>query len=211
MTKQPEVGLPGRRTQAARNDTAILDAAREVFLADAKAPIAAVAERAGVGISALYRRYASKEDLLRQLCHDGLRRYIEVAEAAAGDPDGWVAFASFLRGLVDADVHSLTVHLAGTFTPTPEMSADARRANELATQLVGRAHASGRLRADAVTEDVGFILEGCAAIRLPDPDRTRELRRRYLALVLDGLVTPGQQVLPGPAPRPDEMSWRWRR
>ena len=63
--------LSGRRGQAARNDEVILAAARDVFLADPKAPIAAVAERAGVGISALYRRYASKDDLLRTLCSTG--------------------------------------------------------------------------------------------------------------------------------------------
>lgn len=211
MTKQPEAGLPGRRTQAARNDTAILDAAREVFLADAKAPIATVAERAGVGISALYRRYASKEELLRRLCHDGLRRYLEVAESAAAEPDGWPAFTGFLRGLVDADVHSLTVHLAGTFEPTPEMTQDAQRANALAVELVDRARAGGRLRGDVVTEDVGLILEGCAAIRVPDADRTRELRRRYLALLLDGLAATGADPMPGPAPGPGEMNWRWRR
>src|SRR6266851_5087288 len=72
----PGEALPGRRGQARRNDTLILEAAREVFLSDPKAPVAAVAEHAGVGISALYRRYPSKEDLLRRLCHDGLRRFI---------------------------------------------------------------------------------------------------------------------------------------
>ena len=69
----PETALPGRRGQAARNDVVILDAARQVFLVDPKAPISHVAERAGVGISALYRRYPSKEFLLCRLCHDGLR------------------------------------------------------------------------------------------------------------------------------------------
>src|SRR3954462_14351439 len=117
--------LPGRRAQAARNDAVILDAARDVFLAAPKAPIAAVAERAGGGISALYRRYAGKEDLLRKLCHDGLRRFIAEASAAGGEHDARRAVEGFLRGVVDADVHSLTVHLAGTFTPTPEMNADA--------------------------------------------------------------------------------------
>ena len=56
--------LSGRRAEAARNDQRIIDAAREVFVADSGAPIAAVAKRAGVGIGALYRRYASKEELL---------------------------------------------------------------------------------------------------------------------------------------------------
>src|SRR5690348_13323534 len=118
----------GRARQAARNDETILRAAREVFLEDHRAPIAAVAERAGVGISALYRRYAGKEDLLRKLCHDGLRVFIAEAERAAAEPDPWLALAAFLEGVVDADVHSLTVHLAGTFTPTPEMHADSARA-----------------------------------------------------------------------------------
>ena len=81
--------LSGRRGQAARNDALILEAARDVFLEDPKAPIAAVAARAGVGISALYRRYASKEDLLRRLCHDGLRRFIAAAEASPAEPDDW--------------------------------------------------------------------------------------------------------------------------
>ena len=67
--------LSGRQAQAARNDEVILAAARAVFVADPSAPISAVAERAGVGISALYRRYASKEELLRKLCSDGLARY----------------------------------------------------------------------------------------------------------------------------------------
>src|SRR3954447_23180646 len=63
-------GPSGRRAQAARNDAAILEAARAVFIANPSAPIAEVAKRAGVGISALYRRYASKEALLHELCAD---------------------------------------------------------------------------------------------------------------------------------------------
>ena len=135
-------GLAGRRGQAARNDAVILDAARTVFLSDPKAPVAAVAEQAGVGISALYRRYPSKEDLLRRLCHDGLAEFIAEAEAAAAEPDAWQALTGFLQRIVQADVHSLTVHLAGTFTPTPQMNADAQRASALATALVQRAQAA---------------------------------------------------------------------
>src|SRR3954465_15966350 len=104
-----QTALPGRKNQAARNDRVILDAAHDVFLADPKAPIAAVAERAGVGISALYRRYATKEDLLRKLCADGLRQFLIEVEAAGAEPDGWAAFAGFLRRVVEAVVHSLAV------------------------------------------------------------------------------------------------------
>jgi len=206
----PETALPGRRVQAARNDVVILDAARQVFLVDPKAPISHVAERAGVGISALYRRYPSKEFLLCRLCHDGLRRYIAEAETAAEEPDPWTALTAFLRRVVDADVHSLTVHLAGTFTPTAEMGDDARHAGELSARLFERAREAGRLREDAVTEDLGMILECCAAIRVDDPERTAQLRRRYLALLVEGLAAGKGEELPGPPPRPGEMNGRWR-
>src|SRR3954449_122846 len=102
-------GPSGRRAQAARNDAAILEAARAVFIANPSAPIAEVAKRAGVGISALYRRYASKEALLRELCADGLRRYTGAAEAAMADGgDAWHAFASFMQRVVSADAATLT-------------------------------------------------------------------------------------------------------
>lgn len=199
----------GRRQQAARNDALILNAAREVFIADPRAPVAAVAAAAGVGISALYKRYASKEDLLRTLCHDGLVTYIQVAQAALGIPDGWTALVTFLRRIVAADVHSLTVHLAGTFTPTQEMYEDSRRAAALAAELFERGRADGRMRPDVVLGDITFLLEGAAAIRLPDPVRNAELRQRYTALFIDALAAGDGEPLPVPAPTTDELNWRW--
>src|SRR3954464_3048646 len=118
MDEAGNIRLRGRQAQAARNDLLILEAAREVFTANPEAPIAAVAERAGVGISALYRRHGSKEDLLRRLCADGLQSHIGGAHAPLDDDDPWQSFARFVVDVVDADVHSLTISLAGTFTPT---------------------------------------------------------------------------------------------
>src|SRR6266700_4847753 len=74
--------MSGRQAEAARNDQRILDSARAVFVADPGAPITAVARHAGVGISALYTRYGSKEELLRRLCSDGLARFIAETQAA---------------------------------------------------------------------------------------------------------------------------------
>jgi hypothetical protein len=70
------------------------------------------------------------------------------------------------------------------------------------------------LRRDVVPADLDLVLEGCAAIRVPDAARTSELRRRYLGLLLDGLAAgPGtapRPPLPGPPPG-GELSWRWQR
>ncbi|WP_433592053.1 TetR/AcrR family transcriptional regulator [Nocardia sp. CA-145437] len=201
--------LSGRKAQAARNDELILAAARDVFLAEPKAPISAVAERAGVGISALYRRYPSKEDLLRTLCYSGLRRYNAEAEAALENPDGWAALVEFLRSVVDADVHSLAVHLAGTFTADDSILPAVLRSAELNDELLRRARESGTLRPEVTVADLGLILEACAAVTLPDTERTAQLRRRVLALLVDGLTATGD--LPGPPPAPGEFAHRWQR
>jgi AcrR family transcriptional regulator len=203
--------LRGRQAEAARNDGVILDAAREVFMREPGAPISAVAEQAGVGMGALYRRYAGKEELLRTLCSDGLHRFIALAEAAlADDGDPWEAFAGFVQGVIDSDVHSLTVRLAGTFTPTPELHELAAHASALADRVFCRAKESGALRPDLHVNDIPMIFEQITAIRLGDPERTATLRRRYLALVLDALrVPPGATRLPGPPPSSEEFSGRW--
>jgi AcrR family transcriptional regulator len=200
----------GRRAQAARNDARILEAARQVYVADPDAPISAVAQVAGVGISALYRRFASKEDLLRQLCGDGLRRYLAEAEAAlADDSDPWASFATFVRNIVDADTASLTLKLAGTFTPTEGLATDALRSQELNLQLVERTKAAGDLRPDFDVNDLALIIEQIAAIRVGDEERTRQLRRRYATLILEAMRAPGAAPLPGPAPTWEELSGRW--
>jgi hypothetical protein len=112
--------------------------------------------------------------------------------------------------VVAADVHTLTVRLAGTFTPTDEMRADAKRSGELTQQLLERAAASTRLRHGVVVGDVELILESCAAIRVPDQERTQVLRRRHLHLLLDGLSATDGGRLPGPGPQPEELNLRWR-
>jgi AcrR family transcriptional regulator len=200
--------LSGRRAQAARNDALILDAARAVFLADPTAPITAVARRAGVGISALYSRYASKEELLRTLCNDGLQRFVDETEAALADErDDWTTVADYMRRLVDADTSSMTLALAGSFAPTEDMFALAERANDLLGRLFERVR--GVLRTDVDVHDLSLIFELLAAIKLPDRGRTEQLRRRYLGLILDGLRTPTPSDLAAAPPTWQELGERW--
>lgn len=202
--------LSGRRAEAALNDGRILEAAREVFVADPGAPISAVAERAGVGIGALYRRYASKEELLRRLSADGLRLYIAAVEDALADEgDPWRAFTDFMRRIVDADTHSLTLRLAGTFSPTEELYRDSRRAQELNVRLFERTRAAGAIRPDVEVDDIALLLEQLAAVRVADEERTRQLRHRYLALLLEALHAPSGSPLPGPPPSWEEIDRRW--
>ncbi|MGY4644104.1 TetR/AcrR family transcriptional regulator [Cellulomonas sp. URHB0016] len=202
--------LSGRRAQAARNDDRILEAARAVFMRTPEAPVAAVAKEAGVGVGALYRRYASKEALLATLCADGLRRFVQAADEAEQLDDPAAQLDAFVRGVVAQDVHSLTVHLAGTFTPTPELVALSREATRRGDALFRRAQDAGAVRADLETTDLAMVFEQVTAVRLDDADRTAVLRDRYLTLLLDALrpqAATGR--LPGPAPTGAELGARW--
>jgi AcrR family transcriptional regulator len=203
--------LSGRRAQAARNDARILEAAREVFVDDPDSPVSAVAKRAGVGISAVYRRYASKEELLRKLSADGLERYIDAAEAALADQgDAWSAFAEFMRRIVEADTHSLTLRMAGTFEPSEELYQRAEWAQQLNVRILERSQNAGAVRPDIAVDDLTFIFEQLASVRVTDEQRTRQLRGRYLALMLDALRAPSRSPLPGPPPSWDEVQQRWQ-
>jgi AcrR family transcriptional regulator len=200
----------GRQAEAARNDQRILEAARAVFVDDPSAPISAVAARAGVGIAALYRRYASKEVLLRTLCADGLHRYITETEAAlADDGDPWRAFSEWMARVVDADTHSFVQRLAGAFTPTKEMYRDATIAQGLNQRLFERTSAAGAIRDDVEVNDVLVMFEMIAAIRIGNERRTRQLRHRYLGMLLDALHQTPEEPLPGPPPDWQELDERW--
>ncbi len=154
----PDGPLSGRRAEAARNDQRILDAAREVFLADPDAPIAAVAHRAGVGISALYRRYESKEDLLRALAAlDALHPAFHIGslrDALADERDPWTAYCDCLTRIVDGRSQALAQRLAGRFTPTPDLADLAREAGTLADQLHRKAVRQQVLRPDVTAADI---------------------------------------------------------
>jgi AcrR family transcriptional regulator len=203
--------MSGRRAEAARNDTRILASARAVFVADPQAPITAVAKHAGVGISALYNRYGSKEALLRKLCTDGLTTVAAETEAAlarvrAGE-DYWEVFTAFMTALTEADTSSMTLALAGSFTPTPDMYELANRSAAAMDEFFEIIRDT--LRPDIVVHDISLIFELLAAVKLGTAERTHELRRRYLAVILDGLRAGGNGKLPGPAPDWRELTERW--
>jgi AcrR family transcriptional regulator len=212
QTETTTAGLSGRRGEAARNNQRILDAARAVYIADPDAPIAAVAERAGVGIGALYRRYRSKDELLQRLSMDGLELYVALAEAAlADDGDPWDAFAGFMRRCMDAGSGSLTLRFAGTFTAGEELYRAGRKAYAVTQRLIERTKAAGALRADLEVGDLTLIFEQLQAVHVATEARTSQLRHRYLALILQALHTPAAAPLPGPPPRWDEITHRYER
>lgn len=78
------------RVDAARNHQRIIDAARELF-ADRGLEITLddVAERAGVGVGTVYRRFANKRELISEVFAGHVREFAEAAQDALAAADPW--------------------------------------------------------------------------------------------------------------------------
>ncbi|MFD8548612.1 TetR/AcrR family transcriptional regulator [Streptomyces sp. NPDC059649] len=87
------------RVDAQRNLEHVLRAAREVFgELGYGAPMEDVARRARVGVGTVYRRFPSKDVLVRRIAEEETSRLTDQARAALGqEDDPWSALSRFLR------------------------------------------------------------------------------------------------------------------
>ncbi|MEW2452596.1 TetR/AcrR family transcriptional regulator [Streptomyces albus] len=87
------------RVDAQRNLEHVLRAAREVFgELGYGAPMEDVARRARVGVGTVYRRFPSKDVLVRRIAEEETARLTEQARAALGqEEEPWSALSRFLR------------------------------------------------------------------------------------------------------------------
>jgi AcrR family transcriptional regulator len=210
MTALPPTPLRGRQAEARRNDERILEAALEVFSADQRAPMSAVAERAGVGQASLYRRFPSKDALLSRVAERGMTRVHEAALAALEAPgDAWEALTAFLRWYLESGTPRLAA-LLGAFSPEERLFELAHETNEAMQALVERTAKAGRLREDITGADLTLIVTQISTVEAADADRTAALRDRYLTLVLQSLALIDAPELPGPPPDAAELEQPWR-
>jgi AcrR family transcriptional regulator len=207
----------GRQAEARRNDLVVLEAARDVFTAQgAAAPVSAVAERAGVGMGTLYRRYGSKTELLQRLCVLAMQQALAAADEALAAADPWTGLGGYIRACVSLRSGALA-SLAGQIETTAEMRETARLSMARAAEIVARAHETGSLRADVTALDITWLIEQFSR-RAPDPvdpDEERNVRDRLLAIALAGLQAglvpqaPAAPPLPGRPPSPALYTSRW--
>jgi AcrR family transcriptional regulator len=203
-------GRKGRQAEAARNDLKVLEAAREVFATQGwDAPVSAVAERAGVGMGSLYRRYGSKTELLQYLCVLSMRQVINAAETAIALDDAWSSLARYIQSCVELNAGAFAP-LAGTIAISDEMITTAKRSNQLLRDILSRAQDSGQARPDVTDADVWSLIEQfsrrSANPRTPDDPG---IRARILAIALDGLRPQPGPGLPEPPPSRHATAQRW--
>lgn len=206
MTTSAEKSTTHRlRADASRNRARIVTAAREAFVEfGPDVPLDEIARRAGVGNATLYRNFADRRDLVHHVMIFVINRVVEHAKAAmAEEADAFEALVRFTHAAADERMGALCPLLSEHVShDDSELEAAQDLLDQVTTELIGRAHASGRLRPDI---GVGDFIVAVAQLTRPLPgssglelDRD-EYAHRLLQLFLDGLQAPARSDLPGHA------------
>ena len=174
----------------------LLAAARELFAREGlDAPMPALAAAIGAGVGSLYRCYPSKRDLIAALVVQRLEQIRDTVHGAldrAADP--WRSLCEILVELAEQQAaDELTGPAYELVADDPEVRT-ARGATAAAfEELLARARAQGRLRADASARDVHLLFAATRAARAVDPDGWR----RVLELFIDALEVAATPSRPG--------------
>src|SRR5207244_734984 len=117
------------RADAQRNLERILEAARAVFAEEGlEASVADVAERAGVGTATIFRRFASKDDLVAAMLEQELETVVARARAAAQADDPAVGLAGRrYAGIVPAGLAPRGGRRLAHEPPTSQQLRDSKR------------------------------------------------------------------------------------
>ena len=198
------------RRDAERNRLRILRAAAQVFTEQGlRATLDDVADRAGVGVGTVYRRFPDKEALVEALFTERLDAVVGFAEQALAEPDPWAGLVSFLEqaaGLIAGDRGLRQILMFASYGRNRVDQARARML-PVVSAMVERAQAAGQVRADLRPTDIPLTLFMLSSTSEYALHVRPEIWRRYLALVLDAL-RPSRATatdLPEPALTPDEM------
>ncbi len=200
MPSTPERGL---RKDAALNRERLLVAARELFAERGLGvTLNDIAHHAGVGVGTAYRRFANKAEIIDALFEERLQAVEAAAHEFLAEPDPWAGLAGYLERTLQMQFGDRGLHqILSDPTLSDERVRDVRhRIAPLTAQLVERAKAAGVVRADLAPTDVIFIQAALGPIIESTREVAPDLYRRYLALLLDGIRSPGDTSDPLPVP-----------
>lgn len=178
------------RKDAQRNRERVLAAARELFAEKGlEATLNDVAHHAGVGVGTVYRRFATKDELIEAIFEDSIEQVLELAKAALQVEDSWDGFVWFVEHLCEltATDRGLREMVCSKVYGGYRVECARLQLDPHVLQVVERARADGYLRPEIQSTDMpilnllaGTVSEYAGHI---EPD----LWRRYVALLLDGM------------------------
>jgi AcrR family transcriptional regulator len=191
------------RADAQRNRGRILDAARATFAERGlDVPLEDIADRAGVGIATLYRRFPTREALVAATFVAKLTAFAEAAERALDNADAW---AGATQAVDRAATDLLTLRL-----PNSDVAEALReRGLRAFSALVRRAQEEGSLRPDFVPEDLALLMIANAGVVWATRVAAPHAWRRLVALMIESFRAGRTGPLPA-APTPAQVEGAMR-
>ncbi|MFD6885486.1 TetR/AcrR family transcriptional regulator [Streptomyces sp. NPDC059957] len=178
------------RRDAALNRERILRAAREVFgQRGLGVTLDDIAHHAGVGVGTVYRRFPTKEALVRALFEQDLAIRQASAERALAHPDPWEGLVGFLVEMSADLAENRGLHevvMLGSHSSGPIESAR-QGMLPLLESLISRAQDSGQLRTEITPSDIPVIQHMLSAASQFAQGAQPDIWRRYLEILLNGL------------------------
>jgi AcrR family transcriptional regulator len=175
------------RADAEQNRARILAAAAEAFTElGVEASMAEIARRANVGMATLFRRFATKEALLRAVFADTIVACEADLAAALADPDPWRAFQTTIEGFCEVQVRArgLASEIITTFLDGTGFAEERQLMERQIIRIITRAQASGNLRNEIDYADFLLVLKANAGVIALSGERAEEESRRLVATFL---------------------------
>lgn len=198
------------RADAERNRRRIVDAAREAFAERGlDVSLDEIALRAGVGVGTVYRRFADKGALIDAVFEDKIADVAAAGREALALEDPWEGFTMFVTRVCAQQAADRGFKEALLNRDRGAEHVDRARDTiaPIVRELLERAQAAGRVRADLDIYDVPLVhtLVGFAADATRD--QAPDYWRRVLGILLDGLVTRRDAPTPLTAPPLDARAF----
>jgi len=182
--------LAGLRADARHNRDHILTAARDAFIdRGVGTPLDEIAQRAGVAIATLRRRFVDRHALQRAVALDVWARLIEETERAGDEePDAFGVLVRYMHRGLELRAGSLFPALAPDLGGEDDIARAREEAAGVLRTVVATAHEEGTLRSDIDVGDIGLMLVrlGRSLAHLP-PAVDEAIARRQLDVLIDGL------------------------
>ncbi|WP_229905579.1 TetR/AcrR family transcriptional regulator [Lentzea cavernae] len=171
------------RADAQDNRDRIMAVAREAFAAEGlDVPMRELARRAGVGPATLYRRFPTKEALVVEAFSEQMAACTAAVDEGLANSDPWQGFCHTVQEV--CRLHVLDRGFAAAFTSAYPRAIDFASVRDMAFsslgELIRRAKATGRLRADFSVDDVVLLLMASGGVRNGTPAIARRLARLFL-------------------------------
>jgi len=175
------------RADAALNRARILAAAATAFAElGPDASMAEIARRADVGMATLFRRFPTKDALLRAVFAESIAACEADLAAALVAPHPWDAFQSVVEGFCAVQVHArgLASAIVATFLEGTGFAQERLMVERNIVRIIARAQASGDLRSDIDYADFLLLLKANVGVIALSGDRAAASSRRLVATTL---------------------------